>query len=91
MGRSGFDPGECKIKDGKLGIHMTMSAEGRPSGEAYVEFDSEEDIENALKKDLQRMGHRYIEGIVGIYLETSFLSILQLRSYLLKVIGNYSG
>nr|CAD7404546.1 unnamed protein product [Timema poppensis] len=53
--------GECKIKDGKLGIHMTMSAEGRPSGEAYVEFDSEEDIENALKKDLQRMGHRYIE------------------------------
>jgi hypothetical protein len=54
--------GDCSIKDGKLGIHMTMSREGRPSGEAYVEMESDEDIEKACKKDRDHMGHRYIEG-----------------------------
>lgn len=41
---------------------MTMSREGRPSGEAYIEMDTEEDLELALKKDREHMGHRYIEG-----------------------------
>ncbi|KDR15006.1 heterogeneous nuclear ribonucleoprotein H2 isoform X1 [Zootermopsis nevadensis] len=52
---------DCSIKDGKLGIHMTMSREGRPSGEAYVEMETDEDIEKACKKDRDHMGHRYIE------------------------------
>lgn len=52
---------DCRIKDGKLGIHMTMSREGRPSGEAYVEMESDEDIEKACKKDRDHIGHRYIE------------------------------
>jgi len=42
---------------------MTMSREGRPSGEAYVEMEADEDIEKACKKDRDHMGHRYIEGI----------------------------
>jgi heterogeneous nuclear ribonucleoprotein F/H len=54
---------DCSIKDGKLGIHMTMSREGRPSGEAYVEMETDEDIEKACKKDRDHMGHRYIEGM----------------------------
>lgn len=53
---------ECNIANGKAGIHMTMSREGRPSGEAYIEMDSEEDIEKAVKRDRDHMGHRYIEG-----------------------------
>lgn len=44
---------------------MTMSREGRPSGEAYIEMDTEEDLELALKKDREHMGHRYIEGRSG--------------------------
>ncbi|GLG99799.1 RNA-binding protein fusilli, partial [Gryllus bimaculatus] len=52
---------DCNIKHGKLGIHMTMSREGRPSGEAYVEMETDEDIERAIKKDRDHMGHRYIE------------------------------
>jgi heterogeneous nuclear ribonucleoprotein F/H len=52
---------DCNIKDGKLGIHMTMSREGRPSGEAYVEMETDEDIEKACKKDRDHMGRRYIE------------------------------
>ncbi|XP_033230351.1 heterogeneous nuclear ribonucleoprotein H-like [Belonocnema kinseyi] len=53
--------GDCSISHGKAGIHMTMSREGRPSGEAYIEMDSEEDIEKACKRDRDHMGHRYIE------------------------------
>lgn len=52
---------ECKIKDGKDGIHLTMSPLGRPSGEAYIELETAEDAAKALKKDHQHMGHRYIE------------------------------
>ncbi|KAL0132895.1 hypothetical protein PUN28_000552 [Cardiocondyla obscurior] len=40
---------------------MTTSREGRPSGEAYVEMDTPEDIEKACKRDRDHMGHRYIE------------------------------
>jgi heterogeneous nuclear ribonucleoprotein F/H len=42
---------------------MTMSREGRPSGEAYIEMEGLDDIEIGLKKDKEHMGHRYIEGI----------------------------
>ncbi|CAD6209119.1 GSCOCG00003736001-RA-CDS [Cotesia congregata] len=52
---------DCRISHGKAGIHMTMSREGRPSGEAYIEMESEEDIEKACKRDRDHMGHRYIE------------------------------
>jgi len=42
----------------------TFTKEGRPSGEAYVEVASSDDMHNALKKDHQNMGRRYIEGKV---------------------------
>ncbi|XP_044262601.1 heterogeneous nuclear ribonucleoprotein H-like [Tribolium madens] len=51
----------CKVFNGKLGIHMTSSREGRPSGEAFVEFESEEDLNVALRKDREHIGSRYIE------------------------------
>lgn len=53
---------EANIKDGPAGVHITMSREGRPSGEAFVELETNEDAEKALKKDKQHMGHRYIES-----------------------------
>ncbi|XP_054717646.1 heterogeneous nuclear ribonucleoprotein H-like isoform X2 [Uloborus diversus] len=52
---------EVNIKSGSDGIHMTLSREGRPSGEAYVEVDGEEDLAKALEKHNDHMGHRYIE------------------------------
>lgn len=57
-----FNIGEAKVKGGSAGVHLTMAREGRPSGEAYVEMESEEDLKAALKKDREHMGNRYIEG-----------------------------
>lgn len=59
--------GEAKVKDGTAGVHLTMAREGRPSGEAYVEMESEEDLKAALKKDREHMGNRYIEGKIMFY------------------------
>ena len=42
---------------------MTMTREGRPSGEAYIEMESDEDCAKAVKKDRQHMGKRYVEGM----------------------------
>lgn len=52
----------CNVLDGKSGIHMTSSREGRPSGEAFVEFECAEDLETAVQKDREHIGNRYIEG-----------------------------
>ncbi|CAG0887832.1 unnamed protein product [Darwinula stevensoni] len=51
----------AKVKGGKDGVHFTLSREGRPSGEAYVEMETKEDAKKALEKDHKNMGHRYIE------------------------------
>ncbi|XP_077340610.1 LOW QUALITY PROTEIN: heterogeneous nuclear ribonucleoprotein H-like [Lithobates pipiens] len=52
---------ESKILNAAHGIHFIYTREGRPSGEAFVEFETEDDINIALKKDRETMGHRYVE------------------------------
>lgn len=42
-------------------VHIIMNSEGRPSGEAYVEFASAEDSKGAMAKDRMTLGSRYIE------------------------------
>lgn len=42
-------------------IHIIMNSEGRPSGEAYVEFANAEDSKAAMSKDRMTLGSRYIE------------------------------
>ena len=55
---------DCKvINNGGGGIHFTYTREGRPSGEAFVELETEEDLKIAVKKDRETMGHRYVEGM----------------------------
>jgi len=46
-------------------VHLTLSKEGRPSGEAFVELDSESALQKAETKDKAHMGNRYIEGEFG--------------------------
>uniref|UniRef100_A0A2R9C3X8 RRM domain-containing protein n=1 Tax=Pan paniscus TaxID=9597 RepID=A0A2R9C3X8_PANPA len=52
---------DCKIQNGTSGIRFIYTREGRPSGEAFVELESEEEVKLALKKDRETMGHRYVE------------------------------
>lgn len=42
-------------------VRFTVDKEGRPSGRAYVDFNSEQDLEQALKQDGDCIGKRYIE------------------------------
>lgn len=42
-------------------IHITLNSEGRPTGEAFVEFESAEDSKAAMIKDRMTLGSRYIE------------------------------
>lgn len=51
----------CKIMNNGGGIHFTYTREGRPSGEAFVELETEDDLKIAVKKDRETMGHRYVE------------------------------
>jgi len=46
---------------GAAGVVFTWGRDGRPLGEAYVEFPSEVCQEQALKLDREKMGARYIE------------------------------
>ena len=54
---------DCVFQEGNDSVHMTTTREGRPSGEAYIELATEEDLEKALAKDKKHMGKRYIEGM----------------------------
>uniref|UniRef100_A0A2K6L380 RRM domain-containing protein n=1 Tax=Rhinopithecus bieti TaxID=61621 RepID=A0A2K6L380_RHIBE len=52
---------DLKIQNGTSGIRFIYTREGRPSGEAFVELESEEEVNLALKKGRETMGHRYVE------------------------------
>mmetsp|Transcript_34450 Transcript_34450/g.40289 ORF Transcript_34450/g.40289 Transcript_34450/m.40289 type:complete len:477 (+) Transcript_34450:147-1577(+) len=43
------------------GVHMVYNPQERPTGEAFVEVESEEDIATALEHNGAPLGHRYIE------------------------------
>jgi len=48
---------KCKISD----IRFPMNKKGKRSGYAFVDFDSSEDLQRALKKNGKTMGSRYVE------------------------------
>ncbi|XP_041855941.1 G-rich sequence factor 1 [Melanotaenia boesemani] len=52
---------ECRIHDGEKGIHLTVDKLGRPSGQAFIEMEHEDDVRKALEKHRQYLGPRYVE------------------------------
>jgi heterogeneous nuclear ribonucleoprotein F/H len=46
-------------------VLIPIAGDGRTTGQAFVEFESPEQVEIALKKDRQMMGTRYIELFVS--------------------------
>ena len=53
--------GDCKVRNNEKGVKFTFTADGRPSGEAFVELWSAEDVEKALAHSHEHMGRRYVE------------------------------
>ncbi len=60
-GGGGGDSANDGANNTKPAVYLTTNAEGRPSGEAFVEVNSEADLEEALKLNNNLMGQRYIE------------------------------
>uniref|UniRef100_UPI00358FD3E8 heterogeneous nuclear ribonucleoprotein H2-like n=1 Tax=Myxine glutinosa TaxID=7769 RepID=UPI00358FD3E8 len=50
-----------KIVKRTSGIRFTFTRDGKPTGEAFIQFESEEDLKKALDKHRKTMGHRYVE------------------------------
>lgn len=42
------------------GVHLHIDRMGRASGEAFVQFTNAEDCEKALKRNLDKIGHRWV-------------------------------
>ena len=41
-------------------MKVILNRDGRPSGDALAEFDSEEAVQKAMEKDRESMGSRYV-------------------------------
>ena len=52
---------DCKVKNEKDGVHMLVGPDGRPTGEALVELETQQDVDSAMKHDHQNLGRRYVE------------------------------
>lgn len=46
---------------GRFAIYLMTNSEGRPSGEAFIKVEADEDVEAACNKNNALMGQRYIE------------------------------
>ncbi|XP_065730653.1 heterogeneous nuclear ribonucleoprotein H isoform X18 [Phocoena phocoena] len=66
---------DCKIQNGAQGIRFIYTREGRPSGEAFVELESEDEVKLALKKDRETMGHRYVEVFKSNNVEMDWITL----------------
>ncbi|GER55061.1 RNA-binding (RRM/RBD/RNP motifs) family protein [Striga asiatica] len=42
-------------------VHIVLNFDGRPNGEAFVEFANVDDAKEALAKDRMTLGNRYVE------------------------------
>lgn len=78
-----ISPADCKIVNNGGGVHFTYTREGRPSGEAFVELETEEDLKIAVKKDRETMGHRYVEGVYICLCIMISLDCIRIRIYLI--------
>lgn len=54
---------DCQVLGGEKGVHLAIShRDGRPNGEAFVEFADPADVDKAFDYNKQILGHRYIES-----------------------------
>lgn len=53
------------------GIHIPFNKNGKASGEAYVQFETMEDCNKALERNMNKLGHRLAISLFGV--EQSFI------------------
>lgn len=49
-----------ELRKEKDSIHVVMDQRGRATGEAFIQFISPADTEKALKKNREKIGHRWV-------------------------------
>ena len=54
---------DCEVYDGVNGVHLVLTRDSRSSGDAFVEFPTEKDLQRGLQKHRQHLGSRYVEGL----------------------------
>ncbi|XP_050800986.1 G-rich sequence factor 1 isoform X2 [Gopherus flavomarginatus] len=54
---------DCRIRNGERGIHFLLNRDGKRRGDALIELESQQDVQNALEKHWKYMGQRYVEGL----------------------------
>ncbi|XP_012500108.1 PREDICTED: heterogeneous nuclear ribonucleoprotein F-like [Propithecus coquereli] len=64
---------DCVIRGGPAGVHFVFTAQGRQSGRAFVELESEEDVRMALRKHRESMGQRYVEVFKSCRMEMDWV------------------
>ncbi|XP_067413130.1 G-rich sequence factor 1 isoform X2 [Emydura macquarii macquarii] len=52
---------DCRIRNGENGIHFLLNRDGKRRGDAFIELESEQDVQKALEKHWKYMGQRYVE------------------------------
>lgn len=53
-----------ELKKEQDGIHIVQDNRGRATGEAFVQFVNLDDTEKALKRNREKIGHRWV-GVVS--------------------------
>ena len=56
-----FFGSDAPVKAGKDGVMIVRLPDGRASGDALILFDNDHDLEQALEKNRETMGSRYVE------------------------------
>ncbi len=73
-----MDPQHCfkGLEIESNGVLIVLDYEGRPKGEAFVQFTTTAGAARALEKNKQNMGHRYIEVFMSSMEEAKRAQVL---------------
>ncbi|KAM5194595.1 G-rich sequence factor 1 [Mantella aurantiaca] len=52
---------ECNVCNGIDGVHFIFNRDGKPRGDAIIEFETADDLTKALEQHKKYMGQRYVE------------------------------
>lgn len=79
-----------EIKTDREGILFVMDRRGRATGEAFVQFESQDDTEQALGRNREKIGHRWVptHHIYSYTIATTIVQQQQLQNKSKSFNGN---